>query len=105
MVPNKLRFAFRVLALYRMQFNIRTVLFAKSEFVRRNAKQYGIDVFPEVETNEFGLPFINSMLITARDTFHFKQLIYINVDIIINPGTFSLAAYLDEYFENKHVRR
>ena len=103
MVSNKLRFTMRVLSLYKAQFNVRSVLFTKSELIRRIAKTYNIDVLPEAETNEYGLPFINSMLITARDTFHFQQLVYINADIIINPGTFSLAAFFDEYFENRKV--
>ena len=93
----------RVLSLYKAQFNVRSVLFTKSELVRRTATSYNIDVLPEAETNEYGMPYINSMLITARDTFHFQQLIYINADIIINPGTFSLAAFFDEYFENQNV--
>ena len=104
-VSNKLRFTFRVLCLYKKQFNVRPVLFTKSDFIGRIAKQYDIDVLPEGKTNEYGMPFINSMLATARDTFHFKQIIYINADIIINPGIFSLAAYFDEYFENKNVKR
>ena len=103
MVSNKLRFTFRVLSLYKKQFNFRSVLFTKSELIKQIAKSYGIDVLPEPETNEYGLPFINSMLITARDTFHFQQMIYINADIIINPGTFSLAAFFDKYFENQKV--
>ena len=94
-----------MLSLYRRQFNIRAVVFTKNREIAQFAKDYDIDVLPEAKTNEYGMPFINSMLATARDTFHFKQIIYINADIIINPGIFSLAAYFDEYFENKNVKR
>lgn len=104
-MSRKLKFSLRVLALYQRQFNIRAVIFTKSRDIAAFARQFGIDVLPETRTNEYGLPFINSMLVTARKMYPVKQIIYINADIIINPGTFSLAAYLDEYFENKHVRR
>ncbi|CBK21405.2 uncharacterized protein [Blastocystis hominis] len=100
-VSKKLKYSLRVLSLYKRQFNIQVVIFTKSRDITEFARQFGIDVLPEAKTNEYGLPFINSMLVTARTVYSVKQIVYINADIIINPGTFSVAAFFDEYFENQ----
>ena len=98
-----MKYSLRVLSLYKRQFNIQVVIFTKSRDIVEFAKQFGIDVLPEAKTNEYGMPFINSILITVRSVYSVKQIVYINADIIINPGTFSLAAFFDEYFENRKV--
>ena len=98
-----MKYSLRVLSLYKRQFNIQVVIFTKSRDITEFARQFGIDVLPEAKTNEYGLPFINSMLVTARTVYSVKQIVYINADIIINPGTFSVAAFFDEYFENQKV--
>ncbi|NTV49345.1 MAG: hypothetical protein HGB32_05185 [Geobacteraceae bacterium] len=62
------------------------ILFGNDPGVAQAAAEFGVIHIPDVETNEFGTPLLNSAFKVAQDIAKHDILVYVNADIIIHPG-------------------
>ena len=103
-----------LLSLYAKQFNIRPVIMTDSKVIYQLAQSLHFSFIPQTEVNKYGMPIIRSILIETRRLYKAKQYIYINSDILLNPGIFSVSIllnpgifsvskYFDDYFHNENV--
>ena len=92
-----------LLSLYAREFNIRPVILTDSEVILRVATSLHFSILPQAEVNKYGLPILRSLMIETRRLFQAKQYIYINSDILLNPGIFSVCQYFDEYLNGSNV--
>ena len=90
-------------SLYAKQFNIRPVIMTDSKVIYQLAQSLHFSFIPQTEVNQYGMPIIRSILIETRRLYKAKQYIYINSDILLNPGIFSVSKYFDDYFHNENV--
>ena len=93
----------KLLSLYAREFNIRPVIMTDSEVILRVATSLHFSILPHAEVNKYGLPILRSLMIETRRLFQAKQYIYINSDILLNPGIFSVCKYFDEYLNGSNV--
>ena len=92
-----------LLSLYARELNIRPVIMTDSEVILRVATSLHFSILPHAEVNKYGLPILRSLMIETRRLFQAKQYIYINSDILLNPGIFSVCQYFDEYLNGSNV--
>ena len=92
-----------LLSLYARELNIRPVIMTDSEVILRVATSLHFSILPQAEVNKYGLPILGSLMIETRRLFQAKQYIYINSDILLNPGIFSVCQYFDEYLNGSNV--
>ena len=92
-----------LLSLYARELNIRPVIMTDSEVILRVATSLHFSILPQAEVNKYGLPILRSLMIETRRLFRAKQYIYINSDILLNPGIFSVCQYFDEYLNGSNV--
>ena len=92
-----------LLSLYARELNIRPVIMTDSEVILRVATSLHFSILPHAEVNKYGLPILGSLMIETRRLFQAKQYIYINSDILLNPGIFSVCQYFDEYLNGSNV--
>jgi len=59
------------------------ILFGQEKGVSEITKEFGIRHIPEIEKNEFGTPFINSVFNLAKEQANNNLLVYVNSDIIL----------------------
>ena len=83
-----------MLSLFRRSCNVVPIAFTDNENITSLCKEFDIDVFPFVETNEFRTPVFRSFLIFVRDRYPVSQIIYINSDILIDPSVFDIIRRL-----------
>ena len=93
----------KLLSLYAREFNIRPVIMTDSEVILSFATSLHFSILPQAEVNKYGLPILRSLMIETRRLFQAKQYIYINSDILLNPGIFSVCQYFDEYLNGSNV--
>ena len=93
----------KLLSLYARELNIRPVIMTDSEVILRVATSLHFSILPHAEVNKYGLPILGSLMIETRRLFQAKQYIYINSDILLNPGIFSVCQYFDEYLNGSNV--
>ena len=91
------------LSFYAKHFNIRPVIMTNSSVISQLARSLHFSFIPQTEVNKYGLPTVRSLLIEARRLYKAKQYIYINSDILLNPGIFSVSKYFDDLFHSKNV--
>ena len=62
------------------------ILFGDSEGTREVAAEFGIEHVPVVETNEFGTPYLRSLIENAERSARHPFLCFVNADIILTAG-------------------
>jgi hypothetical protein len=62
------------------------ILFGDSEGTKEIASEFGLEHVPQVESNEFGTPFLRSLIEKAEVSARYNLLCYINADIIVTVG-------------------
>ena len=102
-VSPTLQNTMNLLSLYARELNIRPVIMTDSEVILRVATSLHFSILPQAEVNKYGLPILRSLMIETRRLFQAKQYIYINSDILLNPGIFSVCQYFDEYLNGSNV--
>ena len=92
-----------LLQLYKKVYHVHSVVFSDSPCVVKYAKQLGSSVLPVTKRNKYGLPILKWLLITARDSFPSKQIIFINSDILISPFIFEVSHQFHSHFNGSNV--
>jgi hypothetical protein len=62
------------------------ILFGDSEGTKEIAAEFGLEHVPHVESNEFGTPYLRSLIEKAEASTRYNLLCYINADIILTAG-------------------
>ena len=62
------------------------ILFGDSEGTKEIAAEFGLEHVPRVESNEFGTPYLRSLIEKAEASARYDLLCYINADIILTAG-------------------
>lgn len=70
------------------------VLFGDSEGTREAAAQFGVEHIPAVEANEFGTPYLRSLIDSVERLARHDLLCYVNGDIIFTEGFEQTVQYL-----------
>lgn len=55
----------------------------------------GVDTSIIPKKNEYNIPILKDMVLTARQRYNCEYVIYINSDILINPNVFKSIYYLE----------
>ena len=102
-MSSTLQNTMKLLCLYAKEFNIRPVIMTDSDVILRFATSLDFSILRQTEVNKYGLPILRSLLLEARRWFKAKQYIYINSDILLNPGIFCVSKYFDEHLNGSNV--
>jgi hypothetical protein len=62
------------------------ILFGNSEGTREIANEFSLEHVPQVESNEFGTPYLRSLIAEAENRARYDMLCYVNADIILTAG-------------------
>jgi len=62
------------------------ILFGNSEGTKEIANEFGLEYVPQVESNEFGTPYLRSLIAEAENRARHELLCYVNADIILTGG-------------------
>jgi len=62
------------------------IVFGDSYGTKDIAAEFGLEYFPQIESNEFGTPYLGAMIARAERIARFDLLCYINADIILTDG-------------------
>ena len=62
------------------------ILFGNSEGAKEIASEFGIEHVQQVESNEFGTPYLRSLIAEAENRARYEMICYVNADIILTAG-------------------
>jgi hypothetical protein len=62
------------------------ILFGNSEGAKEIAEEFSLEHVPQVESNEFGTPYLRSLIAEAQNLARYDMLCYVNADIILTAG-------------------
>ena len=92
------------MSLYKKELNVLVVVFTDSATITKYVQSRGLIALPQTETNMYGMPYLSNMLEFIHLHINCQQIIYMNSDILINPGIFSLAKQINLMLQGKEVR-
>ena len=87
----------RLLSYYQQNFPFRALVVSSSPAIQSLSEQLQIKVIPSVDTNEYNLPFVKSLLSTLRHFFTSDYYGYLNSDILLSPDVFYILESLLTY--------
>jgi hypothetical protein len=70
------------------------ILFGDCEGTRAIAEEFGLEHVAGVEANEFGTPYLHSMIRTAEGRARHDLMVYVNGDILLTEGFESAVRYV-----------
>ena len=62
------------------------ILFGDSEGTREAAAEFGVEHVPEVESSEFGTPYLRAMITAAEQRARHDLMVFVNGDILLTEG-------------------
>lgn len=89
-----------MLSLYQKAFSFKGILFTDSPSLIQYAQMCNITVMTNVSRNKYRMPFFNSMMMRALNTYNASFYGYLNSDILVNPRVFSLLPTISEKLSN-----
>ena len=87
----------RLLSYYQQHFPFKVLVVSSSHVIQSLSKELQIQVISSVETNEYNLPLVKSLLLTLRDYFSSDYYGYLNSDILLSPDVFYILESLLTY--------
>lgn len=79
-------------SLFRKVYSFKGVVFSNSTSIKEFGRQYNVSVITDVPHNEYGLPFVNEMLLSIYRSYNASFYGFVNSDVLMNPRVFSLLS-------------
>ena len=88
------------MSILQREYSFKGVIIASSPNVTDYALALNLTVIKEVESNPYGLPFLNSIINSSKSLFHASFYGYMNSDILLNPLIIKEMTLVKEAIDN-----
>lgn len=88
------------MSILQREYSFKGVIIASSPNVTDYALALNLTVIKEVESNPYGLPFLNSIINSSKSLFNASFYGYMNSDILLNPLIIKEMTLVKEAIDN-----